>query len=101
PKNVNTRNTDHPRYQNNVTIVGPGSSQLTIQRSTAGGTTNFTIFSFAPLNGNFNDSISGLTLANDNNTSAGSFPTSGCLFNLSFDVVTVTDVTFRGCTGLN
>jgi CSLREA domain-containing protein len=98
---VITLNTALPTFQGNVTIVGPGSSQLTIQRSTADGTPDFTIFSFAPINGNFTDTISGLTLANGKNTASGSFPTGGCLFNLEFDVVTVTDVTFRGCTGLN
>ena len=97
-----TLNSGLPAFNQNVTIVGPGSRQLTIQRSTAGGTPNFTIFFFAPINGNFTNSISGLTIANGNNPNSGStFPQGGCLFNESPVVSTLTDVTFRGCTGTN
>jgi CSLREA domain-containing protein len=99
---VITLNTQLPAFQNNVTIVGSGSNQLTIQRSTAGGTPNFTIFSFVPINGNFNNSISGLTIANGNNpNSGGTFPQGGCLFNMSPVISTLTDIALRGCTGTN
>lgn len=94
-------NTALPAFQHDVSIVGPGASQLTIQRSTAGGTPNFIIFSFIPINGNFNNSISGVTVANGNNLNVGStFPQGGCLYNASPDVTTLTDVTFRGCASL-
>ena len=94
-------NTALPAFQHDVSIVGPGASQLTIQRSAAGGTPNFLIFSFIPINGNFNNSISGVTLANGNNFNTGStFPQGGCLYNASPDVTTLTDVTFRGCASL-
>jgi len=100
---VITLNTQLPGFVGNVTIVGPGSNQLTIQRSTAGGTPNFTIFFFAPINGNFNDSISGLTIANGNNPagSGAGIGSGGCLNNMSPDVVTLTDMTLRGCTAQN
>jgi CSLREA domain-containing protein len=91
-----------PAFQSNVTIVGPGSRQLVIKRNTAGGTPNFTIFSFVPINGNFNNSISGLTIANGNNpNSGGTFPQGGCLFNMSPVISTLTDLSLRGCTGTN
>lgn len=44
-----------------LTITGPGANLLTIQRSPAAGTPNFRVFH---INGNFNASISGLTIAN-------------------------------------
>ena len=43
-----------------LTINGPGANLLSIQRSSAAGTPNFRIFH---MNGNFNVSISGLTIA--------------------------------------
>src|SRR2546429_4550159 len=99
---VITLNSALPAFQSNVTIVGPGSSQLTIQRNMAGGTPNFTIFSFMPINGNFNDSISGLTLANGISANSGSsFPQGGCLFNFNAVATSLTDVAFRGCTSTN
>ena len=45
----------------NLTIRGPGAKLLTIQRSTANGTAPFRIFH---INGNFADTISGLTISN-------------------------------------
>jgi predicted outer membrane repeat protein len=85
-------NTQLPSFSGNVTIVGPGSNQLTIQRSTAGGTPSFSIFFFAPINGNFTDAVSGLTIANGS---------SGCLVNQSFDTVTLTGMVVKNCTGTN
>jgi co-chaperonin GroES (HSP10) len=55
---------------NNLTINGPGSSLLTVQRSTAGGTPNFRIFT---INSGKNVVISGLTITNGHVT--GTFPT--------------------------
>jgi CSLREA domain-containing protein len=44
----------------NLTINGPGANLLSVERSTAAGIPNFRIFH---INGNFNDAISGLTIA--------------------------------------
>jgi hypothetical protein len=44
----------------NLTINGPGANLLSVERSAAAGTPNFRIFH---INGNFNDAISGLTIA--------------------------------------
>lgn len=46
----------------NLTISGPGANLLPVQRSTAGGTPDFRIFNIAF--GNFNVTISGLTISN-------------------------------------
>lgn len=46
----------------NLTISGPGAGDLRIQRSTATGTAQFRIFNIPP--GNFNVSITGLTISN-------------------------------------
>src|SRR6185503_9520799 len=52
---------------NNLTITGPGASQLTVQRSTAGGTPNFRIFNIR----SGTVTISGLTLNNGRSDSGG------------------------------
>jgi hypothetical protein len=50
-----------PTINRNTTINGPGSSSLTVQRSTAGGTGNFAVFEVA--NGN-TANFSGMTVSN-------------------------------------
>ncbi len=57
-----TLNSALPNFSG-LTITGPGPSQVTVQRSTAGGTPNFRIFTIGPGNTVF---LSGLTLSNGN-----------------------------------
>jgi CSLREA domain-containing protein len=89
-------------FNGNISIVGPGSSLLTIQRNSAGGTPNFPIFFFVPINGNFDDSVSGLTILNGNATGS-SFPSNsgGGIYNNSFSTLTLTDVVISGSTAKN
>jgi CSLREA domain-containing protein len=97
-----TLNTQLPYLSGNISIVGPGSSLLTIQRSSAAGTPIFQIFSFTPINGNFNDSVSGLTLLNGNAT--GTFTSNmsgGGIFNFEACALTLTDVVISGSTSAN
>jgi CSLREA domain-containing protein len=97
-----TLNTQLPYLSGNISIVGPGSTLLTIQRSAAAGTPIFQIFSFTPINGNFNDSVSGLTLLNGNAT--GTFTSNmsgGGIFNFEACVLTLTDVVISGSTSTN
>src|SRR5207302_8933775 len=65
----------------NLTISGPGVNLLTVQRSHTTGTVDFHIFDIAP--GNFNVTISGLTITNGNVNGGG-------IFNESGGIVTVT-----------
>ena len=93
-----TLDTSLPSFSGNTTIVGPGSALLTIQRSTAAGTPNFRFFTFFPINGNFNNSISGLTLVNGL-APTGSFfgaDQGGAIFNANSCTLTLTDVVIRG-----
>jgi len=102
PNSTITLSTQLPNFVGNFSIVGPGSSLLTIQRSSAAGTPIFQIFSFVPINGNFNDSVSGLTLLNGNAT--GPFTSNmsgGGIFNYSACVLTLTDVVISGSTSTN
>ena len=73
----------------NVNITGPGAGQLTVRRSTVGGTPNFRIIE---VRGAPTIAISGVTLAGGNLTGAGA----GIFF--SGGVLTLTDVTFSGNT---
>ena len=50
----------------NLTITGPGASQLTVQRSTANGTPAFRIFEISN-----NVTLAGLTIANGNTSESG------------------------------
>jgi CSLREA domain-containing protein len=54
-------NTALPDISGNLSIVGPGVSVLTVQRSTAGGTPNFRIFK---INSGTTVAVSGLTISN-------------------------------------
>jgi CSLREA domain-containing protein len=99
---VITLNTQLPSFSGNISIAGPGSSQLTIQRSSAVGTPIFQVFSFAGINGNFNNSVSGLTILNGNAT--GSFSSNsagGGIYNSSGSTLTLTDVVISGSTSTN
>ena len=100
---VITLNTALPNFVESTSIVGPGSSLLTIQRSPAPGTPNFVIFSFQPINHNFTNTVSGLTITNGSNPTAGGATggSGGCLFNFNAVATTLTDMVFRGCTAVN
>ncbi|HET6893733.1 MAG TPA: CSLREA domain-containing protein, partial [Pyrinomonadaceae bacterium] len=67
-----------PNLSASMSINGPGASQLTVQRSTAGGTPNFRIFT---ISSGAIVTISGLTISNGN--AAGGFPANsgGGIFN--------------------
>ena len=89
-------------FNGNISIVGPGASLLTIQRSPAAGTPIFPVFSFIPINGNFNDFISGVTISNGDAT--GPFTSNmsgGGIFNYSSCALTLTDVVITGNTSTN
>ena len=89
-------------FNGNISIVGPGASLLTIQRSAAAGTPIFQIFSFAPINGNFNDFISGVTISNGDATGTFSSNMSGGgILSSSFCALTLTDVVITGNTSTN
>jgi CSLREA domain-containing protein len=60
-----------PDITSDMSLNGPGASSLTIQRSTAGGTANFRIFT---INSGTIIAISSLTIGNGN-AGGGSFPT--------------------------
>jgi Bacterial Ig-like domain (group 3) len=60
----------------NLTITGPGANLLTIQRSSAGGTPLFGIFT---INGGTTVSISGLTISNGNTSTGGGINNQGVL----------------------
>src|ERR1700686_761357 len=76
----------------NLTINGPGANLLTVQRSTAGGTPDFRIFNIA--SGNFNVTISGLTVSNGNapQFSGGG----GGILNVSTGTVNIVNDTITG-----
>jgi hypothetical protein len=97
---------NHP----NLTISGPGANSLAVQRSTAGGTPNFRIFT---INGGKTVAISGLTIANgyvstDGGGIAnfGSLTITGCAITdnyanggggiLSFAILNMSDSTLSG-----
>lgn len=69
-------NTALPTLVSNMTITGPGASSLTVQRSTAPGTSNFRIFSI-----NATVTIAGITITNgksaDGGLGSGSFGAAG------------------------
>jgi hypothetical protein len=71
-----------------VTIAGPGARLLTVQRSTAGGTPDFSIFRID--SGTATVNVSGLTIAN----ASGAFE--AALYNLSGATVNVSDCTVTG-----
>jgi CSLREA domain-containing protein len=97
-----TLNTQLPAFIGNISIVGPGSSLLTIQRSFATGTPVFPVFNFAPINGNFNDVVSGLTVLNGSATGdAGSNMFGGGIVNFMSSTLTLTDVVISGSTSTN
>ncbi|HJY27664.1 MAG TPA: choice-of-anchor Q domain-containing protein, partial [Pyrinomonadaceae bacterium] len=76
----------------NLTITGPGSGSLTVQRSTAGGTPDFRIFN---INGGVTVSIAGLTLSNGR--VSGNFPgnAGGAIWN-NHSSLTITDCILSG-----
>jgi CSLREA domain-containing protein len=98
-----TLNTQLPSFSGNTSIVGPGSALLTIQRSTAAGTPNFRFFTFVPINGNFNNSISGLTLVNGLAPTGSGFSSDqgGAVYNSNNCTLTITDVVIRGNNALS
>jgi CSLREA domain-containing protein len=72
-----------PALNHNVNLNGPGANQLTVQRSTAGGTASFRIFT---INSGRTVNVSGLTMSNGNvisgifpNNSGGAVANSGTL----------------------
>jgi Bacterial Ig-like domain (group 3) len=60
----------------NLTITGPGANLLTVQRSTAGGTPQFGIFT---INSGKTVGISGLTISNGNTSTGGGINNQGLL----------------------
>jgi CSLREA domain-containing protein len=98
PGSTITLNAALPDIFGNLTITGPGSSQLTVTRSTAGGTPEFRIFS----TNNVTVGISGLTITNGKTpngdpgaTSGGSAPHGGGIWQ-SNGALTLTDVVITG-----
>jgi HYR domain len=87
-----TLTTDELLINKNLIITGPGANLLTVQRSTAGGTPDFRIFDIA--DGNFNVTISGLTISNGNapQFSGGG----GGILNLSTGTVNIVNDTITG-----
>jgi CSLREA domain-containing protein len=92
-----TLNTALPEITDNLTITGPGSSQLTVRRNTAGGTPLFRIF----FNNNRVTTISGLTISNgrtapgvDAATNGGQGGNGGGI--LTAGSLTLTDVVVTG-----
>lgn len=77
-----------------LTITGPGANQLTVARSSAGGTANFRIFDIFP--GPNNVTISGLTITNGNLTASGA--SGGGVLSQSSGVVNFTAVTISNNT---
>jgi hypothetical protein len=75
-----------------LTISGPGANVLTVQRSTAGGTSQFRIFDI-PI-GYFNVTISGLGIANGIVADLGG----GGIFNQSSGTLTIARCTISGNT---
>ena len=80
---VITLNSALPDISTSLTITGPGASSLTVQRSSAGGTPNFRIFT---INADKTIAVSGLTISNGNavgasvpNNSGGGILVSGTL----------------------
>ena len=76
----------------NLTITGPGANLLSVQRSAAGGTPAFRIFDIAF--GNFNVTISGLTIANGN--AAGASDGGGIFDQSNGGTLTITGCTISG-----
>ncbi len=76
----------------NLTITGPGANLLSLQRSAAGGTPAFRIFDIAF--GNFNVTISGLTIANGN--AAGASDGGGIFDQSNGGTLTITGCTISG-----
>ncbi|MGH8093972.1 MAG: choice-of-anchor Q domain-containing protein [Chthoniobacterales bacterium] len=74
-----------------LTITGPGAGLLTVQRSTAGGTPDFRIFNITF--GNFNVTISGLTLANGSATGSDG---GGIINGSNGGTLTMTSCTISG-----
>jgi CSLREA domain-containing protein len=89
-----------PTLVSDMLVIGPGSSQLTIQRSIAGGTPNFRIFTVASM---MTVSISGMTITNGR-TADGVPPASGSFGNpgdhgggiMNSGVLTLTNMTITG-----
>jgi len=75
----------------NLTITGPGASQLTVKRSTAGGTPNFRIFEITPAH---TVTIQGLTI-NNGIALAASYPGGGGVYN-NGSTLTIVDCTITG-----
>jgi hypothetical protein len=79
----------------NLTITGPGANLLIVERSAANGIPPFRIFSIAP--GNFNVTVSGLTIANGSATDgAGIYNSSG---TLTVATCTISGNFNNGCGG--
>ncbi len=77
---------------NNITITGPGSALLTVQRDSAAA--NFSVFQNAAT-----ATISGMTISGGTGTDNGSgFPTGGGIYNFSNSTLTLIDVTISGNT---
>lgn len=97
PSSTITLNTALPDITGNLTITGPGSTQLTVMRSTAGGTPDFRIFFVNNVTTNF----SGMTVSNGRTpvglsgaTSGGQGGNGGGI--LSFGSMTLTDMVISG-----
>lgn len=84
-----------PSIASDMSINGPGASQLTVRRSTAGGTPNFRIFTINP---SVTALFSGLTISNGN-AAGGSFPSDagGGVLN-DGGTVTLNDLVVSGNT---
>ncbi|HKO45252.1 MAG TPA: choice-of-anchor Q domain-containing protein [Pyrinomonadaceae bacterium] len=90
---VITLNTALPEISTSLTITGPGANSLTVQRSSAGGTPNFRIFT---INSGLTVGMSDLTISNGN--VVGSFPANAGAGILNSGTLTLTEVMVSGNT---
>jgi len=104
PHSIITLDSALPDISGAISVVGPGSNTLTVQRNSAGGTPNFRIFTFV-LNVAVNSTISGLTITNgrvaDGGTSSdGQFGSNGVsgggLLNPTNETLTLIDLVVTG-----
>lgn len=103
PNSVITLDSALPDITGAISMMGPGSNTLTVQRNSGGGTPNFRIFTFS--NVAVNSTISGLTITNgrvaDGGTSSdGQFGSNGAsgggILNPNNETLTLIDVVVSG-----
>jgi CSLREA domain-containing protein len=90
-------NTVLPNISGNLVINGPGSSQLTVQRSTAGGTPDFRIFN---INAGNIVTISGLTISNGRVSDPSGPVSGGAILNDGTLTLNSSTVSANSATGV-